>query len=44
MGSCNSGDHIAKYHIHTDITCDIEEQNRSNTLERSVIDYWGAGS
>ena len=41
MGSCYSGDHIAGDHIHTDITrCNIDNHNRSTTLERSVIDYW----
>ena len=25
MANCNSIDHIAEYHIHTDLTCNIEE-------------------
>ena len=25
MGSCYSGDHIARDHAHTDITCNIEK-------------------
>ena len=41
MGSCHSGDHNAEGHIHTDITACNIEHNRSNALERSVIDYWG---
>ena len=51
MGSCYSDDHIAEDHIHTNITCNVEEpqQNRSTTLERSVVDCcgwewrWGRG-
>ena len=42
MGSCHSGDHIAEYHIHTDITISTtEEPQQKSALERSVIDYWG---
>ena len=25
MGNCNSADHIVEDHLHTDITCNIEE-------------------
>ena len=32
MGSCNSGDHIAEDHIHTDITCNIEEPQQKYRL------------
>ena len=44
MDNCYSADHIAEDHKHTDITCNIENHNRSAALERSVIDYillWG---
>ena len=33
MGNCYSVGHIAEVHLHTDITCNVEE--------RSVIDYCG---
>ena len=38
MGNCYLTDHIVEGHIHTDITCNIEEHNRSTALERSAID------
>ena len=37
MVSCYSGDHIARYHIHT---CNIEEPQQSTALEQSVKDNW----
>ena len=41
MGSCNSGDHIAGYHVHTDIIiCNTGNHNSATALERSVIEYW----
>ena len=44
MGRCNLSDHIAGAHIHMHITTyNIEDHNRSNALERLVIDYFGAG-
>ena len=45
MGNCYSADHIAEEHIHThtDNTCDTRKQNRSTTLERSVIENSGGG-
>ena len=41
MGNCYSADQTAEEHIHTDITCNTEEHNRSTALERLVIDYLG---
>ena len=41
MGDWYSAYHIAKDHIHTDITCNTEEPQQKYRLERSVIDYWG---
>ena len=39
MGGCNSSDHIAEDHIHTEITsCNIEEPQQN--LDRSEIDTW----
>ena len=43
MGNCYSADHIAEDHIHTDITCNIEEPQQKYRLGRSVIDYMGVG-
>ena len=40
MGNCYSTDHIAEAHIHTDITCNMRNHNRSTALERSVIDHY----
>ena len=42
MGTYHSADHIAEDHIHTDITCNIEEPQQKYRLGTSVIDYWGA--
>ena len=41
MGSCYSADHIAEDHIHTDITCNIEEPQESAVLKRSIIEHFG---
>ena len=44
MGSCYSGDHIARDNIHTDITTyNIVEPRKCNALERSIKDYLGGG-
>ena len=44
MGNRYSSDNVAGDHIHTDITtCNIEEPHRSDSLKRSVIDYFGRG-
>ena len=32
MGTCYSADHIAEYHIHTDITCNIEKPQQKYRL------------
>ena len=32
MGNCYSTDHIAEDHIHTDITCNIEEPQEKHRL------------
>ena len=32
MGTCYSDDHIAGYHIHIDITCNIEEPQQKYRL------------
>ena len=33
MGNCYSIDHIAEEHIHTDITCSIEEPQQECRIE-----------
>ena len=44
MGNCNSIDHIAEDHRHTDVTCNIEEPQQKYRLGTvSIIDYWGGG-
>ena len=43
MGSCYSADHIAEDHIHTDITCNIEEPRQKRHLGTEVIDCVGEG-
>ena len=40
MRNCYSADDIAEDHVHTDITCNIEESQQKYPLVRSVIDYW----
>ena len=44
MGNCYSADHIAEDHIHTDITCNIEEPHQKYRL-RTVSNrlLWGRG-
>ena len=41
MGNCDSVDHIAEDHIHTDITCNIEEPQqqkyRLGTISKSFL-------
>ena len=32
MGSCHSIDHIAEDHVHTDVTCNIEESQQKYHL------------
>ena len=48
MGNCYSTDHVAEDHIHTDITCGIEEPQQkyrlgtvSNRLLANVCVYGG---
>ena len=47
MGNCNSGDHIAVDHIHTDITiCNIEEPQqkyRLGTVSNRLLEGGGGG-
>ena len=51
MGNCYSVDHIAEDHIHTDITCNMEELHQkyhngavgNRLLGGGVIDYWEEG-
>ena len=40
MGNCDSVDHVAEDHIHTDITCNIEEPQqkyRLDTVSKSFL-------
>ena len=39
MGNCYSADHIAEDHIHTDITCNIEEPQQKYRLVKAVLKY-----
>ena len=43
MGSFYSADHIAEDHIHTDITCNIEEPRQKRRLGTEVINCVGEG-
>ena len=46
MGNCYSVDHIAEDHMHTDIRCNIEEQQqkyRFGTVSNRLLGWgWGA--
>ena len=43
MGNCYSGDHIAEDHIHTDITCYIEEPQQKYRLGTVSNELLGGG-
>ena len=46
MGNCYSADHIAKDHIHTDITCNTEESQqkyRLGTVSNRLLGRGGGG-
>ena len=43
MGNCYSTDHIAEDHLHTDITCNIEDPQQKNRLGTVSNGFLGGG-
>ena len=43
MGNCNSIDHIAEDHIHTDISCNIDEPQQKYRIGTVSSRLLGAG-